>query len=467
MVSREEIRSLINECEETYESCWLTLTTIKQDSENLALETLLEYQPSLASSLFKLDKKHRQIREEERSLVSRKDKLSQKWFRQRMRLLSEYRDCLQTARKIGKGLGDAFAWVFYLSDRELLCEHLKHQPVTLTPGGIGGRGELEFIKNHTMFRKFFPIYHCITTFLRLGDFSLIDTHSHKVSGLAELKTKQTAPNKLTVVAHLVGTEKLDGLANGKVKAPNGRKPIFPRNIRKRLKKQLKEIGGAFIDRKDKDRIEQDIYKAYHVEVMNDLAVALQDQHAVYKKAGEGLLFVGVRGNKRKSLAGRLMSKGRNFTGLENVPKHTMQIIDTDAADNALYVDSIDVTILTGGTPLAFWPVDMDFLRDIYFQKVAIVVIYNPIYLLSKLEKKGFKVSKDHGGKKYVIKKKFHGHELKIGNFEYFLRVVHKHLLTETAVIEIAESVIEEVEQEDISPNSRLDLRIFHNLVNLQ
>src|SRR5207344_325451 len=57
------------------------------------------------------------------------------------------------------------------------------------PFGIGGLGEIEFIRNNPTMGENVVLYHGITNLLRYGDVSLINVRTFDVAAIAELKTK--------------------------------------------------------------------------------------------------------------------------------------------------------------------------------------------------------------------------------------------------------------------------------------
>lgn len=190
MVSEKEIDRLLSDVEIEFKKCWDILSNIKEENLENITEDLLNFQPILATALFKLNSEYRKIVQEEKSLISRKNHVSLEWFKNRLKRLDQYKKLIKEAIKLGKVLGDSYAWIFYNRDRNLLNEHYKHQLITHTPPGIGGLGELEFIKNVNVTQEHFVLYHGITTFLRIGDISLIDLKNLRVSAIGELKTKK-------------------------------------------------------------------------------------------------------------------------------------------------------------------------------------------------------------------------------------------------------------------------------------
>lgn len=116
MISLKTVSNLIDQVELKYSRCFDILAGFRDSSVSLLDTDLLEFQPVLASALFEIDVLYRQIRQEEKKVISRKSQLSPKWFRQRLKNIKEFREMLKGTIKIGKALGDSFVWAFYSND---------------------------------------------------------------------------------------------------------------------------------------------------------------------------------------------------------------------------------------------------------------------------------------------------------------------------------------------------------------
>src|ERR1700731_315751 len=177
--TRKQIRHLIDEAELSYRKVWSTLVSMKT-GVGLDGNAILAFQPTLASALFRLDDGYRKLIQAQRSDIRRKASIPEQRFRQRMRAIAEDLKALRSTMKIGRDIGDAFAWAFLREDQELIENHFSHPPNPHTPPGIGGRGELEFVRQ---FRPagFLMLYHGATSFLRVGDVSFVDLKSGRVT----------------------------------------------------------------------------------------------------------------------------------------------------------------------------------------------------------------------------------------------------------------------------------------------
>ena len=142
--TRKQVRTFIDHADRSFRTCWQTLISLKK-VEGLDGRALFDFQPVLASALFKLDDAYRRLVHFRGILIQKKASHAATRFRQRMRALDQDRKALRSAMRVGRNLGDAFAWIFYQYDQPSLELLFKNPPNPHTPPGIGGLGELEFI----------------------------------------------------------------------------------------------------------------------------------------------------------------------------------------------------------------------------------------------------------------------------------------------------------------------------------
>ena len=77
--------------------------------------------------------------------------------------------------------------MFYRDSIEELEKHYEHSDNGLFVSGIGGIGEIEFIKANPTINGYLVLYHSITNMLRIGDFSLCSL-TGKMVGIGEIKS---------------------------------------------------------------------------------------------------------------------------------------------------------------------------------------------------------------------------------------------------------------------------------------
>lgn len=169
MMTRAEVRDAVDLSARSFEQC-LSLLAMQRAKvlEHDGLQ-LTEFQPTLADALSRLSGVYRQLAAEKELRIRAKKRLAPAWFIHRMRFLSSEQEIVCRAIRIGRSIGDAFAWFFYQNDRTLLAEHLKEPEQLLIPEGVGGFAELEMVRRMPVLHGHFVLYHGITSILRLGD----------------------------------------------------------------------------------------------------------------------------------------------------------------------------------------------------------------------------------------------------------------------------------------------------------
>ena len=177
---------LICESEKVYSFCWNILSRVKKGLPQENRTDLGMFQIRLARILFQLEKRQIQISQE-----INEDKKTKK-----SSLLLEKKRLTQCIN-IGKAIGDAFAWIFYVHSQDLLEKHQSQQSNGPSPATKGIYAEILFLEKYQLDNGYFYIYHGITTSYRLGDFSIYDISKGKIIGIIELKTKFPEPRRIS------------------------------------------------------------------------------------------------------------------------------------------------------------------------------------------------------------------------------------------------------------------------------
>ncbi len=459
---KQQLRELLDRTEAAYRDCWETLLRMKMKDTSTTLDyrqKLLDFQSTLAGALLQLDEFHRRIRSDERALVTRKNALSPSWFRRRMRTLAHYRDALKGAIEIGHGLGDSFAWLFYVRDRQSLKAHLKVSGQTHLPPGIGGRGELEFLRQVKGIGNQLAIYHGTTSFLRIGDVSLFDLTDGSLVGIGELKTAEVEPGRLEITLHMV-TSRQPEVPNTAQPVPRARRQL-PQANEQRLRRQMTAMAKTLRDHKQEPRdSRRTIHSGAHLAELDALYQRIRPRRVAYQQAGNGLVLAGMRTGK-VGFATRLLERSHaNFgSRFAAVPKEALKTMLADSADNALLLGHLDLRLQGGATPIFWWPVRTDLLRDLIFGDVIIVTIYNPAHFFGHLRALGFGVEGDPKSG-YRVSKVVDGHEVRLHAVEYFLDAIQRNLLTEHAALAAIRRLLEPIESGKALPNSRIEMEML-------
>jgi hypothetical protein len=384
-------------------------------------------------------------------------------------MLEKYEQVVSEAIKIGKAIGDGFAWLFYSPYSDLIFRHANHPVTKHTPRGIGSEGELAFISNVPAMAGYFVLYHGITSILRIGDVTLIDLKSLEIHGIGDLKSHESSPGTLSISLHAVGRtidlpdrvrSFLDEVAvKGKVQ-PAVQMPL---PLKERLQKQIKRMANAFAptDTKASIRIEHESKIGCLKTIQNGMA----GSKIACASCGDGLLVVGVRAGDSRSLSARLFGTSGGFDGmdLEAFRSDLNGIVDTDQPPgenwNSISVGTVSIAKLHCATPLPLWDLDADFLRQVLFQEVVLVTCYNPSFLVKKLKNEGFTVESTGNENKFRFYKPFLGGRATIDDSDPFVDMITQGFMSSDAVIDTIKDTFSAMVADNVKPNTRVEMRL--------
>lgn len=465
MVSYNVVCKIINENEQVFRECFSILNKFKNKEEiDEKSGEIFKFQSKLTTSLFKLDKYYREIVQKEKELIKNKKNYEHKWFVKKLCALNSYKKAINGAIEIAKGIGDSFAWIFYFRSTNFLNQHLQHQKISHTPPGIGGEAELQFIKNVFKFEGFFVLYHGITSFLRIGDVSLIDLISGEVVALGEIKAIKKNNKELTLSLHIIGSKKIEQNLS---KIKKGGKPKkLPPNIESKLKNQLNNMG-KFFNKNIMSIGKEDISNSYNIINLQKLFGKIIKKKIIIEKISESFLIFGIRNNK-KTLAKRILKEPhiQNNKILEKVDliNNTKNILDKSSSENQLILGELSINYFIGGTPIFWWPLQKEALEELFFKEIILITIYNPYHFIKKLRESGFKVTNTGVKWHFKISRLINGREFSIENVNYFINAITYHLMKEETVIELFLKLVEKAKNGEFIENSKIELGITHVMI---
>lgn len=342
--------------------------------------------------------------------------------------------------------------VFYRDNREDLDKHFKHEPVGLYVSGIGGRGELEFIKNSLSLDGFYVLYHGITTMLRIGDFSLYD-FNRGIVGLGELKTRKIG-DKLNVSAFITAKKDIQVKNQPQPKSSSLEEELkylekeFPR-IEKQIKSQiefLKQIS---------EHQSATLQTAYEYNMLDSLT----PQNRFALSSDRSLMLVGTW-SKYNTLY-EVLTEEEEFSGL---PEGTFvddarSMIVPELQYNQFHVGELTTKITLMEIPILWWKINDKICEDVYFKRVSIATVFNPARFLDCFIKDGFSVVKIGNLDEIELEKKINDKVISFGNFQSFCFMMTNSLMKTQSVYESIKYVVDETEMGKFPPNTRIDLNI--------
>jgi hypothetical protein len=469
MTSKAALRKLIDKIEGEYQKCWRVLSRLKEGRglglSDAEVKELLEFQLTLATALFRLDEKYRALSQEQAALIAKKRSLSPEWFRRRMKTLADYQKVIKGVITLGRALGDAFAWMFYQDERQYLEKHFEHESLPHTPPGIGGKGELELIRNVRVLNNQLTIYHGTTTFLRIGDVSFVDLKTLKVTAIGELKTERVSDTQLKLSLFLLWPLKPESVwTAAPVPADGEAQAALPPKIQEQLKKQLKKMAASFDHSQKVHKL--DVSHTVYTDELKRVVAGLKKTDLVCEQAGDGLLLMGVKNSRLKSLSSRLLvgSRADVEKRLPGIEKRLIQIMDASQAGtptnmNSIIIGGIDLRTFPGATPIFWWPIQAEILRKIFFREVEIVTMYNPAHLMRKLIELGFTVETLNRRRNYMISRKIGRRVIEPYDMSYLLKMVQSCLIHEDVVISVLSDLVQMVEAGEVLSGTKVYLSL--------
>lgn len=435
LMNRDDVRCAIDEAAEIFSTSWNTLIELKE--ARIERDALLAFQNKLAQGLFALDRTYRGVMEAKNDLIRRKSRLQPQYFRRRMRAMKTYQSALSAAIDVGKALGDAFAWFFYSRSAHLLDAHLAHDAVRHTPPGVGGKGELEFIKNFD-FPEHLVIYHATTSFLRIADVSFVHVPTLTITAIAELKTRRVSERELNIEAHFVGGPEFPArmpFPTDEVGRPDMQVSPLPEKQRAQLQRQLARMEQVVTLKRPSTvlGIEQRDQAGKVGEVIDSLKAG----HAGHVRLGEGIVVAALRvGRSEAPLSGSLLYRGDMSKRIRSLSRLAHYVMDRTTAENSLFVYQFRAGFAPGVVPLFWSEMSSTALRAILLREVFLVVMFNPLYLVRKLRAVGFEVVTSKEGAPVTIAKQTEGSRIAIERLDGIVNFCIDRLVGEDEIVRV-------------------------------
>lgn len=452
IIQDEAVKEKIMTAEAVLEQCFTMLLDIKYATEALG-NAIIEFQPLLGDCLFSLMEFYHELQDEKKTLISQKAAFPPEQFKLYMQTNAKHLSTVSECIKIGKSLGDAFVWFFYHKNRAELDMHFDHPSTGLFTAGIGGKGELAFIKNNQNFDGLFVVYHGITDMLRVGDFSLYAGNSGIV-GIGELKTVQDGDH-LKVSASI--TSKVD------ISAPEGAtketRP-FPETVKEltksfpQLPRQLElqdKVVGVKVTGPSSNH-----YADYEYNLIDSLSpenpVVLNEDHS---------LLLCAQWSKYSSLFDILSNSESAYTppGLSDA---ALDLTKPESPYNSATISELTTHLYHPRMPILWWKIDDGKCKDIYFKKISISTVFNPAKLIQHFLDEGFCVSSFGQVQDIKLVRDKDGKHIEFGQIQMFCDLISHSLMTTEAAFSMIQGIITNFEAGAIQPGTKVDMHIHLN-----
>ena len=193
------------------------------------------------------------------------------------------------------------------------------------------------------------------------------------------------------------------------------------------------------------------------------------------KVDRGLLLVGMKFDEMpiySQLKKEPIETGASFQqNLENLKSPTAEIIDKSLPQNfiltswILYPAEGRYFHPFGMIPLFFWPLDVTVRKAIIFQKMRVMTLYNPGFLIDELKRNGFEVQFGQD-KKIKIIKKIGEKSFEFAGMDHFIGAVRTQFYADTGIVSFVRAAVDKIEAENFTQPTQisLDLDFIHDSI---
>lgn len=452
-MNTEEMKTIIDKAEKELDECFQLLMCIKHGKfENI--DPFLQFQPKLADCMYELMQQYKNIIAKEKETISQKKKYDADDFTKKMREFAQGKEAVKKAMETGKAMGDGFAWFFYRNSPEELEKHYDHEKNSMFVTGIGGRGEIEFIRETQNMDGFFVLYHSITNMLRVGDFSLCSIDGH-VIGVGELKS-QLVDGHFNITAYVTSKVKISS-PDKKGDDTNGKVNPSPQRLERQLKGQEKLLTRRVEETKKGER-----KVGYQYGLIQE---ALASSVCLSINADNSMVVLAVR--EEGSLWKVLTTEYEPATdNKEDILQMVQKTIIEESEYNAIYYQIVDLDMMPFRKPILWWELCDDIIQDILFHKINIISIYNLGHFYEKLITNGYTVDKCNNVQKdsviYKITKKSEQGIVQLEDIQMLLDLIVHDFIPQDEIINCIEMSVHQVLELGES-NVKMALRLHQNL----
>lgn len=452
LFSEKEVKRNIDIAEETLNRCFKMLMDIKHASGALG-NGIMNFQPLLAECLYDMMGFYQKLQTEKDYIVSQKSIWEQTIFKDAITTNAKYLKVVKEVIVLGKTLGDAFAWFFYSKNRSELDMHFEHPSTGLFVAGVGGKGEIEFIKNNQNLDGLFVVYHGITDILRVGDFSLY-ANSIGIVGVGELKTQREG-DRISITANITSKVNINKPTeaarsaltfNERVKLLQKSFPSLPKQIEAQNKlMRIKEIEYTL-----------NSYADYEYDVVNSLSQESQ----IALNTDKSLLLCATW-SKHNSLF-EILFDDEHIDAPKELTNYASELMKPESPYNEAIISEIDTRMFLQRIPILWWKIRDELCRDIYFKQVSVSTVFNPAKLLRFFIDKGFQVVRIGKTQDIKLEKVADGKRMEFGSLQMYMDLIHHSMMRTEAVFAIAKRVFDDFESGKIPLGTKIEMHIHLN-----
>lgn len=449
-LSRHAVKALLEATAAELQWAWSLVQTLKHPetlNDDFGSD-LLEFQPRLVEAIVRLEAFARAVRAEQKRLKRNQKRYVKSWLKHRQSLLGLYLTALTKSLASARAVGDGFAWFFHEKDRRLIGEHLKHPRLADVPIGVGGLGERLLVHSLPHLDGRILIYHGTTTFLRIGDATLIDLPSRRVHAIAELKTRKIKDGEYRLSLHFIADARAKLPRTPKIRKrvraeAEATEPEMKPELKERLDAQLKRMGGALKDAKArKAAVCLGKQSEFHFGELSEAVGRATTRGFTLVQAGPALVIGALRHRGWGAFNADLKGSGDlSQTLLNGIADRVIGIMAPGRPDNAVFIDAPGsgdtLPVTPQGLPPAWWPMDNDALADILFGRVMVVTFYNPAHLRLAMENRGLFPTDTPD----LLRGTLEGHRVELGAIRHFDWMIQHNFMSLDSVVAMLDDTL--------------------------
>lgn len=465
-LSRHAVKAVLKTTEAELQWAWSLVQTLKHPetlNDDFGSD-LLEFQPRLVEAIVRLEAFARSVRAEQKRLKRDQKRYVKSWLKHRQSLLGLYLTAISTSLASARAVGDGFAWFFHEKDRRLIGEHLKHPRLADVPIGVGGLGERLLVHSLPHLDGRILIYHGTTTFLRIGDATLIDLPSRRVHAIAELKTRKIKDGEYRLSLHFIAD------ARGKLpKTPKTRsrvradaeaaEPELKPELQERLDAQLKRMAAALkYARAGKAAVRIGKQSKFHFAELSDAVGRATTRRFTLVQAGPALVIGTLRHRGSGSFNADLKGSGSLSQGLlDGVADRVIGIMAPGRLDNAIFIDAPGsgetLPVTHQGLPPVWWPMDDEALADILFGRVMVITLYNPAHLRLAMEDRGLFPTDIPD----LLRGEFEGRRVELSAIRHFDWMIQHNFMSLDSVVAVLDDTLKSAVEKSANGGVRVEI----------
>lgn len=393
-----------------------------KSGENIEEREFINFQVKLAESLYNAMSLYREISQKEQQYIEKKESIDKTDFLEKMKKWKKQKLEIKETISIGKSIGDSFAYIFYRDSIEELEKHYKHPDNGLFVSGIGGRGEIEFIKANSTIDGYLVVYHAITNMLRIGDFSVCSLDG-KVMGIGEIKSEYiNEKNMLASSVYMSSRVKL------RIDTVEGEK-ICGNSSKEKIQKQLKNQDDLLISNFGDIMKDERKMKAQHFLI----ETACNNEEGVAYNEKVNTLIIAVKEEEYYAVENFDEILGGKLDNIVNK-------LITESSYNNIRMEQIGKEYRPYRKPIIWWDINDDIIMDILFNKKVIFSIVNFAAYYDYLLERGFQI--EFKENEIVVGKKCGEYNIKLEGFEMIEDLITHELYVQEDIAEMVNYIAE-------------------------